>query len=103
MRHTAEQRSLSLIMDVAPGIPELPAGKRACKQMLLNDLKRHQVHRPRQLGACLGPARRRNVSSASPITASASPSKISQTSMPFVQANNSTIAAMTVPVSDCQW
>ena len=36
MRHTAEQRSLSLIMDVAPGIPELPADKRACKQMLIN-------------------------------------------------------------------
>jgi cell cycle sensor histidine kinase DivJ len=36
MRHTAEQRSVSLIMDVAPGIPELPADKRACKQMLIN-------------------------------------------------------------------
>ena len=36
MRHTAEQRSLSLIVDVAPCIPELPADKRACKQMLLN-------------------------------------------------------------------
>jgi len=36
MRHTAEQRSLSLITDVAPAIPELPADKRACKQMLLN-------------------------------------------------------------------
>jgi len=36
MRHTAEQRSLSLMMDVAAGIPELPADKRACKQMLLN-------------------------------------------------------------------
>jgi two-component system, cell cycle sensor histidine kinase DivJ len=36
MRHAAEQRSLSLIMDVAHGIPELPADKRACKQMLLN-------------------------------------------------------------------
>jgi two-component system, cell cycle sensor histidine kinase DivJ len=36
MRHTAEQRSLSLIMDVAPRIPELPADKRACKQILLN-------------------------------------------------------------------
>jgi cell cycle sensor histidine kinase DivJ len=36
MRHTAEQRSLSLIVDIAPGIPELPADKRACKQMLLN-------------------------------------------------------------------
>jgi cell cycle sensor histidine kinase DivJ len=36
MRHTAEQRSLPLIMDVAPNIPELPADKRACKQMLLN-------------------------------------------------------------------
>lgn len=36
MRHTAEQRSLSLIMDVSPGIPELPADKRACKQMLIN-------------------------------------------------------------------
>jgi cell cycle sensor histidine kinase DivJ len=36
MRHTAEQRSLSLIVDVMPGIPELPADKRACKQMLLN-------------------------------------------------------------------
>ena len=30
------RRSLSLIVDVAPGIPELPADKRACKQMLLN-------------------------------------------------------------------
>jgi cell cycle sensor histidine kinase DivJ len=36
LRHTAEQRSLSLIMDVAHGIPELPADKRACKQMLIN-------------------------------------------------------------------
>jgi cell cycle sensor histidine kinase DivJ len=36
MRHTAEQRSLSLIVDIEPGIPELPADKRACKQMLLN-------------------------------------------------------------------
>jgi len=36
MRHTAEQRSLSLEVEVAPGIPELAADKRACKQMLLN-------------------------------------------------------------------
>jgi cell cycle sensor histidine kinase DivJ len=36
MRHAADQRSLSLIMDVASDIPELPADKRACKQMLLN-------------------------------------------------------------------
>jgi cell cycle sensor histidine kinase DivJ len=36
MRHTAEQRSLSLIVDIEPGIPELTADKRACKQMLLN-------------------------------------------------------------------
>ncbi len=36
MRHTAEQRSLSLIVDIEPGILELPADKRACKQMLLN-------------------------------------------------------------------
>jgi two-component system, cell cycle sensor histidine kinase DivJ len=36
MRHSAEQRSLSLIMDVASDVPELPADKRACKQMLLN-------------------------------------------------------------------
>jgi two-component system, cell cycle sensor histidine kinase DivJ len=36
MRHTAEQKSLALTVDVAPGIPELPADKRACKQMLLN-------------------------------------------------------------------
>jgi cell cycle sensor histidine kinase DivJ len=36
MRHAAEQRSVSLIVDMAPGIPELPADKRACKQMLLN-------------------------------------------------------------------
>jgi cell cycle sensor histidine kinase DivJ len=36
MRHTAEQRSLSLVVDIEPGIPELPADKRACKQMLLN-------------------------------------------------------------------
>jgi two-component system, cell cycle sensor histidine kinase DivJ len=36
LRHTAEQRWVALIMDVAPGLPELPADKRACKQMLLN-------------------------------------------------------------------
>jgi cell cycle sensor histidine kinase DivJ len=36
MRHTAEQRSLSLIVDIEPGIPKLPADKRACKQILLN-------------------------------------------------------------------
>jgi cell cycle sensor histidine kinase DivJ len=36
MHHTAEQRGVSLIMEVAAGIPELPADKRACKQMLLN-------------------------------------------------------------------
>jgi cell cycle sensor histidine kinase DivJ len=36
MRHAAEQRQLSLIMDIAPGLPELPADKRACKQMLIN-------------------------------------------------------------------
>jgi two-component system, cell cycle sensor histidine kinase DivJ len=36
MRHTAEQKSLSLKVDVAPDIPELAADKRACKQMLLN-------------------------------------------------------------------
>jgi cell cycle sensor histidine kinase DivJ len=36
MRYTAEQRSLSLIVDIEPGIPELPADRRACKQILLN-------------------------------------------------------------------
>ena len=36
MRHTAERRGITLIVDVTPGIPELPADKRACKQMLLN-------------------------------------------------------------------
>src|SRR5262245_33024846 len=36
MRHAAEQRSLALIADVAPGLPPLPADRRTCKQMLLN-------------------------------------------------------------------
>ncbi len=36
MRHAAEQRSLSLIVDVASDLPALAADKRACKQMLLN-------------------------------------------------------------------
>ena len=36
MRHTAEQRSLTLKVDIAPDIPEPAADKRACKQMLLN-------------------------------------------------------------------
>jgi cell cycle sensor histidine kinase DivJ len=36
MRHAAEQRSLALIADVAPGLPALPADRRTCKQMLLN-------------------------------------------------------------------
>jgi two-component system, cell cycle sensor histidine kinase DivJ len=36
MRHAAEKRSLSLIVDVAPDIPALPADKQACRQMLLN-------------------------------------------------------------------
>ena len=38
MLPAAEKRSLTLTVDVAPGIPELPADKRACKQMLLNIL-----------------------------------------------------------------
>jgi cell cycle sensor histidine kinase DivJ len=36
MGHIAEQKSLSLKVDVETGIPELAADKRACKQMLLN-------------------------------------------------------------------
>jgi two-component system, cell cycle sensor histidine kinase DivJ len=36
MRHSAEQRSLLLIADVASDIPEFSADQRACKQMLLN-------------------------------------------------------------------
>jgi two-component system, cell cycle sensor histidine kinase DivJ len=36
MRHAAEQRSLSLIVDMASDLPALAADKRACKQMLLN-------------------------------------------------------------------
>jgi len=36
MRHTAEQKGLSLKVDISRGIPELAADKRACKQMLLN-------------------------------------------------------------------
>jgi two-component system, cell cycle sensor histidine kinase DivJ len=38
MRHTAEKKGIALLVDVAPGIPELLADKRACKQMLLNVL-----------------------------------------------------------------
>jgi cell cycle sensor histidine kinase DivJ len=36
LSHSAAQKSISLVADVAPGIPKLPADKRACKQMLLN-------------------------------------------------------------------
>jgi two-component system, cell cycle sensor histidine kinase DivJ len=36
MRHAAEQRSLALIAEVAPGLPLLPTDRRTCKQMLLN-------------------------------------------------------------------
>ncbi|HEX2379858.1 MAG TPA: HAMP domain-containing sensor histidine kinase, partial [Methyloceanibacter sp.] len=36
MRHTAEQKQLALVIEVAPGLPALSADKRACKQMLLN-------------------------------------------------------------------
>ncbi len=36
MRHAADAKSLSLVSEVAPGMPELVADKRACKQMLLN-------------------------------------------------------------------
>ena len=38
MSPAAEKRSLTLSIDVAPGLPELLADKRACKQMLLNIL-----------------------------------------------------------------
>jgi cell cycle sensor histidine kinase DivJ len=38
MRHSAEKKEITLLVDVAPGLPELPADKRACKQMLLNVL-----------------------------------------------------------------
>jgi cell cycle sensor histidine kinase DivJ len=36
MRHAAEERSLSLVIDVALGMPALAADKQACRQMLLN-------------------------------------------------------------------
>lgn len=36
MRHAAEAKQLTLIAEVPPGLPELVADKRACKQMLLN-------------------------------------------------------------------
>ena len=36
MRHTAEKSSITLKVDVAPGIPKLAADNRACKQILLN-------------------------------------------------------------------
>jgi cell cycle sensor histidine kinase DivJ len=38
MRHTAETKGIMLVIDIAPGLPDLPADKRACKQMLLNVL-----------------------------------------------------------------
>lgn len=36
LRHTAETKGLTLTSQVADGLPELAADKRACKQMLLN-------------------------------------------------------------------
>lgn len=36
MRHAAEAKQLSLVTEVAPGMPDLVADRRACKQMLLN-------------------------------------------------------------------
>jgi two-component system, cell cycle sensor histidine kinase DivJ len=36
MRHTAEKKGVSLVVEVTPGLPEFIADKRACKQMLLN-------------------------------------------------------------------
>jgi cell cycle sensor histidine kinase DivJ len=36
MRHAAERKEIALAAEVAPGLPELVADKRACKQMLLN-------------------------------------------------------------------
>ena len=36
MRHTAEQKQLALMLEVAPCLPALSADNRACKQMLLN-------------------------------------------------------------------
>jgi cell cycle sensor histidine kinase DivJ len=36
MRHAAEKKQIVLITEVSPNLPELPADKRACKQMLLN-------------------------------------------------------------------
>ncbi|MEM9591188.1 MAG: PAS domain-containing sensor histidine kinase, partial [Pseudomonadota bacterium] len=36
LRHTAETKGLRLEIEVADGLPELAADKRACKQMLLN-------------------------------------------------------------------
>jgi cell cycle sensor histidine kinase DivJ len=38
MRHAAEKKDIRIVVDVAPNLPELPADKRACKQMLLNVL-----------------------------------------------------------------
>ncbi len=36
MHHTAEQKSIDLIAETAPGLPEIVADKRVCKQILIN-------------------------------------------------------------------
>jgi two-component system, cell cycle sensor histidine kinase DivJ len=36
MRHAADKKGLAVSCEIAPGLPELVADKRACKQMLLN-------------------------------------------------------------------
>jgi two-component system, cell cycle sensor histidine kinase DivJ len=38
MRHAADKKGITLVTDVTPGLPELAADKRSCKQMLLNVL-----------------------------------------------------------------
>ncbi len=106
MRHTAEQRSLSLIMDVAPGIPELPADKRACKQMLLNVISNAiKFTDPGGWVRVSARLRRRECRvQSSPTTASASPSRICRSSaIRSCRPTTLTTEAMTAPVSACRW
>jgi cell cycle sensor histidine kinase DivJ len=91
MRHTAEQRSLSLIMDVAPDIPELPADKRACKQMLLNVIS--NAIKFTDPGGWVRVSARRNGGNVELIVADngigIAEQDLPKLGKPFVQANNS--------------
>jgi len=91
MRHTAEQKQLTLMVEVAPVLPALAADRRACKQMLLNVIS-NAIKFTNPGGSVLVSARALNGTVEIAVTDNGvgiAAAELPKLGNPFVQASNS--------------